>query len=304
MDLMQLFHIPDRTINLIFVEVLAAIARNFSAPGIPTSLAACRSLARSMKDSRPVRSPWHGCIGAIDGIAIKILKPREEELPRNFRSRKGFFALPLQCVVDGKYRILCFSLRCAGSTHDNMLFDVSNLSAMLLAGHIPFEFWIVGDEAYICMEQLITPYPGTVATPGSDESTFNYFLSSLRVHVEQAFGILVARWAILQTTLSYSIEVSMSVIRAAILLHNFCVEQSDSYFATPRSAATTEEENDEWRQWLATSMKVFDEVEGRHNGLVSLHQEVREVSVRRRETVRSVRHLRRPLPRRRNISIN
>ena len=147
MDLMQLFHIPDRSINLIFTEVLSAIHNNLSLPGIPTTTSECRWLAQVMKDSRPVRSPWHGCIGAIDGIAIKILKPREEELPRNFRSRKGFFALPLQCVVDGKYRILSFSLRCTGSTHDNMLFDVSNLSSMLQAGAIPFPFWIVGDEA-------------------------------------------------------------------------------------------------------------------------------------------------------------
>ena len=154
------------------------------------------------------------------------------------------------------------------------------------------------------MTQLVTPYPGTFATPGSDESTFNYFLSSLRVHVEQAFGILVARWAVLQSTLAYSIEVTMSVVRAAILLHNFCVEQSEPYFAPRRSAASPTEEGNEWRQWVAMSTRVFDEIESRHGGLVSLNRGQGEVSIRRREMVKSVSHLSRPRPRRRDVTLN
>ena len=300
LDLMQLFHIPTRTIDDIVHEVTTVLGERLEMPEVPTTYEGCRGLSDIMRRSRKKTSPFHGCIGAMDGIAIRIKKPHEQALPRDFRSHKGFFALPLQCVVDGNYRIISFSLRCVGATHDSLSFAVSNLAALFRSGEIPFEFWIVSDETYICTESVITPYPGSEAQTGSHRDTFNYFLSSLRVHVEQAFGMLVSRWEILKSYMQYSIRHTVSIIKATILLHNYCLVQAEDYMLDSTSTPSTSKDEDDWRTWVAMSARVFDELECRFGGLVSSHDIRREVSIRRREMVKLVHNLRRPRPVRRS----
>ena len=82
--------------------------------------------------------------------------------------------------------------------HDSLSFPVSNLAALLRSGAIPFEFWIAADEAFICTENVITPYAESEAPPGRIRDTLNYYLSSQCVIVAQAFRKLVACWKILR----------------------------------------------------------------------------------------------------------
>ena len=296
LDLMQLFHIPRRTIDEIVHDVISVFGLRLKMPGVPTTYEECRYLSNAMRQSRRETSPFHGCLGAVDGIAVRINKPPENDLPRDFRSHKGFFALPLLCLVDGNYRILAFSLRCVGATNDSLSFAVSNLAALLRSGNIPFEFWIAGDEGFICTENVITPYPGSEAPPGSARDTFNYYLSSLRVHVEQAFGILVSRWEILKSYMQYTIRHTVAIIRAAILLHNYCLERSERMERKFKGNASNSDEEVHWKAWVRTSGKVFDELECRFGGVISAEEVRKDVSIRRREMVELVRHLRRPRP--------
>ena len=51
-----------------------------------------------------------GDIGALDGCLVRIVKPgrRRDECqnPTTFFSRKGCYALNVQCIVDDKKRVL------------------------------------------------------------------------------------------------------------------------------------------------------------------------------------------------------
>ena len=85
------------------------------------------------------------------------------------------------------------------------------------------EFWIAGDEAYMCTEDLITPVPSSHAS--SEEDSFNFFHSSLRMHVEQAFGMLMAKWGIFQKPLGLPVRKSSRIIAVAMKLHNFCLSK-------------------------------------------------------------------------------
>jgi len=81
-------------------------------------------------------------------------KTKESERPAAFYCRKLYYALPVQALVDSRYRLLCFSARCVGSTHDSMAHAVSSLGEYLRQGRRQMEFWISGDEAYhveICL---------------------------------------------------------------------------------------------------------------------------------------------------------
>jgi hypothetical protein len=71
-----------------------------------------------------------GCVGAIDGCAIKINKPslRDTPAPRHYYNRKGFFATVLQATCDGNRKFTWASLKGVGSTHDSTCYGISNLA--------------------------------------------------------------------------------------------------------------------------------------------------------------------------------
>lgn len=62
-------------------------------------------------------------------------------------------------------------------------------------------------------------YPGT--NLGERKTNFNYRLSRARRVIENAFGILTARWRILKTTLGMLPRNVDKIVNATIVLHNF-----------------------------------------------------------------------------------
>ena len=61
------------------------------------------------------------------------------------------------------------------------------------------------------------------------QKKFNRFLSSARVVVERAFGILKARWRYLLNCIDHNIENLSDVIKSCCVLHNICQMIGDSY---------------------------------------------------------------------------
>lgn len=139
-----------------------------------------------------------------------------------FYCRKGFYALPVQALVDSDYIFRFCSAVCTGATHDSHAFSFSGLKRAMDRGVLVFGFYIVGDEAYACTNYLITQYSKSNAD--EDQDNFNYYQSSLRMHIEQAFGMLVARWRILRGGLQYSVERSTNSVCLLMKLHNFILE--------------------------------------------------------------------------------
>jgi len=64
------------------------------------------------------------------------------------------------------------SLRCVGSAHDAISYSVSNLARFLRNGGLPLCFWIAGDDAYECIDSIITPIPRRRAPLGSRKDAF------------------------------------------------------------------------------------------------------------------------------------
>jgi len=65
---------------------------------------------------------------------------------------------------------------------------------------------------------------------GTHGDAFNFYQSSHRMHIEQAFAIMMARWEILWRPLRFSLSQNIRVSKLAMCLHNFCIDSSDTLF--------------------------------------------------------------------------
>jgi DDE superfamily endonuclease len=221
--------------------IAGIIQKAFALPGIPfseeTKLA---SMARAFTQSR--RSPLFGCMGALDGILIPIQKPPDHLSPRKYFCRKGYYAIPLQVVCDSSYRFLFLSGRTAGATHDSLAYSVSILHEALANNSLPDGYWIAGDEAYLCSNSLLTPWPSSLAKDDSAKDAFNFYQSSLRIHIEQAFGQLVRRFGLLWKPIQFSIRSVLSLVHACMCIHNLIIDERGSDEANEEMSALVQNE--------------------------------------------------------------
>lgn len=196
-DQMMLWQVGRSTVYRVFHDTMKAIRNAIPMPGLPLDdVQQLQILVDGFSNSRTSPNPLYGCVEAVDGIAISIMKPPDNFVPRNYYCRKGMHAVPVQAVVDSRYRFLYISGRCSGSTHNAVAFDVSDLGRRLHKGDMSSNFWLAGDAAYSCTNALITPWPKSYLSGenGVYADASNFYQSSHRIHVEQAFGILVMRW--------------------------------------------------------------------------------------------------------------
>ena len=130
----------------------------------------------------------------------------------------------MQAVAGSSYLFTYIYLWCVGGTHDSLAFSVFLLAEKFENGDLSFGYCYVGNEAYFCTDSMLTHISSSRAPLGSPEDAFNVYSSSLRTHIEHAFGVLVARWGISWHPLRFSLRTNVRIVEAAIKLHNFCID--------------------------------------------------------------------------------
>ena len=175
-----------------------------------------------------------GAIGALDGWLVRIVRPswfrHAIKNPTTFFSRKGFFALNVQCIVDDRKKVLWVSYSHKGGSHDSSCFRESKLYVFLESVReelFALGYYILGDSAYAIESFLLPPYDA--ANPKTSEDDFNFFHSSARITVECAFGEIDLRWGIFWKRLSCSLEHATVIIEGAMRIHNFLVDYRDEH---------------------------------------------------------------------------
>lgn len=88
-----------------------------------------------------------------------------------------------------------FSAIKAGYTHDLDAFQYTKLADVIGSNVLPPWAVITADDTYRNGCPILSTYRGRRLT--QEEASFNYYLSSARISVEQEFGILVNRFGIL-----------------------------------------------------------------------------------------------------------
>ncbi len=176
------------------------------------------------------------CLGAIDGCHIPIECPPKSM--SRYRNRKGWHSIVLSAVCDFDRRFVMVDIGMPGRNHDAHVFrsskmygvarthfGMSRIVKRIRRGDVDGRLkpYIIGDPAYPIAPSLIKGYPGG----GLDvkQEYFNFSLSSGRMKIEQAFGLLKGRWKLFTFPSRGSLSSHVLAVGAACVLHNICIER-------------------------------------------------------------------------------
>ncbi|XP_031778752.1 protein ALP1-like [Nasonia vitripennis] len=176
------------------------------------------------------------CIGAIDGKHIEI------RAPSNFGSLyfnyKKFNSIVLLATCNHRYEFTLVDVGAYGGGSDGGIFARSELGksleeksldipkeyANLPGSNIIMPYYFVGDEAFKLSENLMRPYPGRHLS--DIKRIFNYRLSRARRCIENAFGIIVARWRVFSKPIGFEPDSVDVLVLASVCLHNFLMART------------------------------------------------------------------------------
>jgi len=129
------------------------------------------------------------------------LIPSPKETPNvssYFSGHYQCYGVNVQAACDSSSRFTWISIRSPGGTGASQAFYGTSLHSLLST--LPEGYYIVADNAYTLSKSLLVPYSGNDKRfPSRD--VFNFYLSQLRIKIEQAFGMMVNKWRVFKKPL-------------------------------------------------------------------------------------------------------
>ena len=170
------------------------------------------------------------CLGAMDGKHVRLQCPKLSG--SNYYNYKGFYSIVLLAICDAKYCFILHDTGQFGSNNDSGVLansgiveiveenklDIPSPSAYKSCAYNPLPYFFVGDEIFPLKTWLMRPFPGKLTEL---QRSFDYRLSRARRTIENAFGILAARWQIFHTPMRANIENAENYTLACLALHNY-----------------------------------------------------------------------------------
>ncbi|KAK5648773.1 hypothetical protein RI129_003665 [Pyrocoelia pectoralis] len=253
------FHVGLTTVHKIVHETCQAIWDTLSS----TYLKSPSTKEEWLRVASGFNQRWNfpHCVGALDGKHINIQAPAKSgSLYFNHKKR---FSIVLLAACDSNYRFTLVDIGAFGSQSDGGILRNSIFGQRLEEGNmeipeacnlpnsdVKMPYFLLADEAFPLKPYIMRPYPGKNLT--RCQRTFNYRLSRARQIIENTFGLLVARWRILKTTITAKVENVDNIIKAIVVLHNYCQTefsaQDDNMYCPPGYVDSGEKENGFWRE--------------------------------------------------------
>lgn len=179
------------------------------------------------------------CCGSIDGKHVTIQCP--PNTGSKFFNYKKTFSIVLLAVADSQRKFVVVDIGSVGRFSDSGILHDSEFGKKLRSGnlHLPKEeplipggislpYVFIGDEAFPLMEHLLRPYPKDGLT--RSRKIFNYRLCRARRVVENAFGIMAARWRVYRRPIECKVELADKIVKATVVLHNFLILNSNTHY--------------------------------------------------------------------------
>ena len=196
----------------------------------PTSADEIEESARSFR-CLSTEGVIDGCVACLDGMLLSIQTPSSAEVGNVMAYFSGHYAeygINIQAACDSLCRFVYVSVAAPGSTSD--VVALRQISLNNLIEDLPLGRYVLADNAYVCSEHLLTPFPGEQRWQPQND-TYNFHLSQLRIRIEMTFGRFMNQWRLFRRPLQVKLKNAGSVFMCAARLYNFC--------ATERLATTT-----------------------------------------------------------------
>ncbi|CAH1992747.1 unnamed protein product [Acanthoscelides obtectus] len=157
-------------------------------------------------------------------------------------------------LVDAKYKFLYVDVGCNGRISDGGMYANCSLSRafennmlnMPKPRPLPGEsedapFVVIADDAFALTSYLLKPFPFK-NQPGFNR-VFTYRISRARRVVENAFGLISARFCVLRRPIDLPPEKVKKIVLAICSLHNFLLTQkSSAHLYAPNGIFDTEKD--------------------------------------------------------------
>jgi hypothetical protein len=185
----------------------------------------CMKQAQLFNKCGLVSGRMPGVVMALDVWICHTKKPTlsETTATRQYWNRKGTFGFPCLAACGADLRILWWSTKTTGNTHDSVSYTVCEDRAKI--ENLPEKFFAIGDNAFRNTNWLLTPFKGHSLTRA--QSAFNWHLSSCRQVVERVFAVLIGRWLILSRKLGVQMRHWTLITRVCVKLHNYILVDDD-----------------------------------------------------------------------------
>lgn len=227
------YRLGHRSVSRIVSEVCEAIWSRLQPREMPEPNA--EQLKVAAEDFKK-RWNYDHCFGALDGKHVEIKAPAKTGSA--YFNYKKTFSIVLLALVDANYRFTMVDIGAKGRFSDGGIFSSSFIGErlregcnlppdeVLYEGGIKMPYVAVADEAFPLLKHVMRPYPGK--TLNRERSIYNYRLSRARRVVENAFGILAARWRVFYKPFEISVQLVDKVVKACCVLHNFLLNTDDN----------------------------------------------------------------------------
>lgn len=147
-------------------------------------------------------------------------------------------------ICDANYKFLYIDVGCEGRISDGGVFNKSSFATALenetlqlphprtLPGRDePVPYVIVADDAFALRKNIMKPFPGALLPPS--QRIFSYRLSRARRVIENAFGIMSAKFRVFRSPIHVDAAKTRKITLACCALHNFLITRKSSAYLTP-----------------------------------------------------------------------
>lgn len=160
-----------------------------------------------------------GIIGAVDCTHVKIQAPYENEFA--YVNRKNDHSINVQAICTADRKFTNIVVKWPGSVHDSRIFSESKIGKDLADRRV--DGVLLGDGGYANSVYLLTPFRQPVSQP---QRKYNFHHKHCRVRIEQAFGVLKRRFAVLHNEIRLNPTKCCNVIAACCVLHNIAIDRT------------------------------------------------------------------------------
>ena len=125
-------------------------------------------------------------------------------------------------MCDHNLRFLCICVAGPGKYNDLRAFDrCGKLKTWLHT--LPPGYFVVADNAYPLSEKILVPFKGRQKEE-TYNSSYNFYLSQMRIRIEMAFGRITTKFRIMRSRMSCNLSTQSQIINAVCRLHIFVID--------------------------------------------------------------------------------